>query len=184
MTYADEQGFALLSALAVTHSGWTYIHQGKVAEGTDLMQRGIALFRATGARLTETYLLASCVDAGVRASLFEPSSHLLEEAFTFIEESGERYFEAELHRLKGETMVILKPVDAESHFQQALEIAREQGARSLELRTAMSLARLWLSQSRPEPARKLLYDVYTAFTEGFDTRDLCEARALLAAINN
>lgn len=183
IAHADEQGFALVSALAVTQRGWALARLDRIEEGVDLMRKGIAAFRATGARLSETNLLANCIDVFLRAGLLEQGAALLEEAFALMEQSGERHFEAELQRLKGEMLRASAPVNAERHFQQALETARQQGARALELRATMSLANLWLSQSRPEPARKLLYDVYSAFTEGFDTRDLCEARSLLAAMD-
>ena len=107
---------------------------------------------------------------------------VLAEAQALIEKTGERYYEAELERLKGELMLVQFPDDAaeaETCFHKALEIARGQQAKSLELRTAMSLARLWQRQGKEGDARQLLNDVFVWFTEGFDTADLREARALL-----
>lgn len=182
MALADEQGFALLAAITTIQRGWALVNLNRIEEGVDSMERGIAAFRATGARLSETYLLAYCVDAFLHVGLYEKGTALLEEVFAYMEKSGERYFEAELHRLKGETVRTSAPTDAERHFLRALETARLQGARSLELRAAISLARLWLDQSRVEPARALLSAVYSAFTEGFDTRDLIEARVLQAVM--
>lgn len=184
LAHTDEQGFALLFAGAAIQRGWALAHLDRIEEGVDSMVRGIGMFRATGARLTETYLLAYCVEAFLRAGLLERGAALLGEAFEFMEESGERYFEAELYRLKGETLRPVAPAEAERYFQQALAISRQQGARSLELRAAMSLARLWLAQSRHGPARELLETAYSALTEGLDTRDPLEARALLAVMED
>ena len=107
---------------------------------------------------------------------------VLAEAQALVEKTGERYYEAELQRLKGELLLAQSPDDpaeAEACFHNALEIARRQHAKSLELRTAMSLARLWQRQGKEGDARQLLNDVFVWFTEGFDTADLREARALL-----
>jgi predicted ATPase len=106
----------------------------------------------------------------------------LAEAQALVEESGERYYEAELQRFKGELLLVQSPDDpaeAETCFHNALEIARREHAKSLELRTAMSLARLWQRQGKEGDARQLLNDVFAWFTEGFDTADLEDARDLL-----
>jgi predicted ATPase len=104
------------------------------------------------------------------------------EALDGVQQTGERYYEAELYRLKGElTLQRLSVTNphAEACFQQAFEIARKQSAKSLELRAAMSLARLWQQQSKKAEARQLLAEIYSWFTKGFDTKDLQEAKALL-----
>ena len=109
----------------------------------------------------------------------------LEEALALTEQTGERYYEAELYRPKGERLLqhIAPDVSqAEACFHQALAIARRQQAKSLELRAAMSLARLWQCQGKRVEARQLLADVYGWFTEGFDTADLQEAKALLEEV--
>jgi predicted ATPase len=101
---------------------------------------------------------------------------------TLIEQSDQRSTEAEVHRMAGEiSLESPKPdaTEAETHFERALEVARQQQAKSWELRAAMSLARLWHSQGKASEARELLAPVYGWFTEGFDTRDLKEAKALL-----
>ena len=111
--------------------------------------------------------------------------HVLAEVFTTLEASGERWYEAELHRLKGELLwqhAGTQPGEAEASFQQALAIARRQQAKALELRAAMSLARLWQRQGKRAEAHALLAPIYGWFTEGFDTADLQEARALLDAL--
>jgi adenylate cyclase len=117
----------------------------------------------------------------------------LEEALTLMEKTGERYYEAELHRQRGELLLLreakshpdqgdLEQHEAEVCFQHALDVARGQQAKSLELRAAMSLARLWQRQGKHVEARMLLEEIYSWFTEGFDTADLPEAKALLDAL--
>jgi predicted ATPase len=115
----------------------------------------------------------------------------LAEALTVIDKSGERFYEAELYRLRGELLLTQKGLrlqaegfrgkkeEAEECFRKAIEIAQRQGAKSLELRAVMSLARLWQQQSKKAEARQMLADIYNWFTEGFDTKDLQEAKALL-----
>ena len=102
-----------------------------------------------------------------------------------VDKTGERYWEAEIHRLKGELLLALsaeKYTEAETCFRQALDIARSQQAKSLELRAAASLSRLWQQQGKPAEASALLAPIYGWFTEGFDTADLCEAKTLLEAL--
>ena len=104
------------------------------------------------------------------------------EATTTIETSKERWFEAEANRIAGEVALIVARTgcgESEAYFERALAVARQQQAKSWELRAAMSLARLWRDQGKPQQARELLAPVYGWFTEGFDTRDLKEAKALL-----
>jgi predicted ATPase len=105
----------------------------------------------------------------------------LDEAFTLAERTGERWWDAELHRLRGQCLTAAagRTSEAETCFRNALQIGREQGARSLELRTATSLARLWRDQDKRQDARYLLAPVYDWFTEGFDTPDLKDAKVLL-----
>jgi predicted ATPase len=110
---------------------------------------------------------------------------LLAEALAVADNTAERWYEAELYRLKGELLLqcsVAQPAEAEACFQQALAVARRQQAKSLELRAAMSLARLWQQQGKDAEARELLGSIYGWFTEGFDTADLQEAKALLAEL--
>jgi predicted ATPase len=122
--------------------------------------------------LAEGYVKVGATDEGLQA---------LAEALTVVQDTGERVWEAELHRLKGELLAQSKEDHAAAHacFQQALMIARRQQAKSLELRAATSLSRLWQRQGQETDARELLAPVYGWFTEGFDTADLQEAKALL-----
>jgi predicted ATPase len=124
----------------------------------------------------------------VHRSMGQPEAGLtaLNEALALVEKTGERYYEAELHRLQGELLLQHATPEvshAEACFQQSLAIARRQQAKALELRAAMSLSRLWQQQGKRDEARALLAGVYHWFTEGFDTADLQEAKALLQAVS-
>jgi predicted ATPase len=125
--------------------------------------------------------------AEVYRSLGQPEAGLtaLSEALTLVEKTGERYYAAELHRLRGELLLQQAAPEvshAETCFQQALDVARRQQAKSLELRAATSLARLWQQQGKRYEARQVLGDVYNWFREGFDTADLQDAKTLLDAL--
>ena len=130
-----------------------------------LLQQGLAAWRATGAEVFRPYGLA-----------------LLAEALAVADDKGERRWDAELYRLKGEVLLarsVEHDAEAETCFRQALDIARQQQAKSWELRATMSLSRLWQRQGKRDAARQLLANVYGWFTEGFETADLWEAKALL-----
>jgi predicted ATPase len=126
--------------------------------------------------------LATVAQFFVAADQPEPAWQLLAEAFEAAEQIGEHFFESELHRLKGDLLLVLhggREDEAAACFQQALSVARTQDARLLELRASTSLARLWLEQHRQQDATVLLAPVYKRFTEGFDLPDLQAAKALL-----
>ena len=146
-------------------------------------------FRATGAEFWRTHFLALLADAYARAGQAEAGLKTLAEALAMADRTQERVYEAELYRLKGALTLLLPGREAdeaggrdeaEACFQQAIAIARRQGARSLELRAVMDLSRLWQQQGKPRDACQMLAESYGWFTEGFDTADLQEARALLA----
>jgi predicted ATPase len=126
--------------------------------------------------------LGLMVEACCVTGRIEQGLHVVAEALEISERTGIVYYEAELHRLEGELRLHSKPADApkaEMCFRRAMHIARKQQAKSLELRAAMSMARLWRDQGKQEEARNLLAPVYGWFSEGFDTLDLKEAKALL-----
>ena len=136
----------------------------------------------SGTRLLFSALL---VEARMPLGQIEPALAELTEALAVVDNIDDRFFESEFHRLKGECLlapVVPDAAQAEACFNQALIVSRKQGAKSLELRAAMSLARLWQQQNRQEEARRLLEDVVNRFTEGFDTPDLAQARGLLAPL--
>jgi predicted ATPase len=149
------------------------------------VRQGIAACRATGAALLVPYYCTVLAD--VADHLGHPADGLqaLAEAHTLVEQQEERWWKAEIHRLRG-VLLLRQPgtpqVEAEAWLQRALDVARRQGAKSLELRAAMSLCRLWQQQSKQAEARALLAPVYGWFTEGFDTADLQEAKALLEKV--
>jgi predicted ATPase len=146
------------------------------------MQQGLAAWHATGAAVFRPYGLALLAEAYAQVGRCEEGLTLLAEALALTNDREERRWEAELHRLQGELLLVhaaAHHAEAETCFRQALDVARHQQAKSWELRAAMSLAHLWQQQGKPTEARELLAPIYSWFTEGFDTADLQEAKALL-----
>lgn len=163
------------------HLGWALTEQGLVEEGLREMREGIAATMATGAKyIIQTYLCVLARACGEGGDAGE-GLVILERAFGIVAESGSKYQRPELLRVKGELLLRLDPRDdaAESWFREALTTARDEGTKSLELRAAFSLARLYRAQARNDEAREVLYPVYSWFAEGLDTRDLVDARELL-----
>ena len=177
-----KHGFALVQAAGTILLGWTQVHEGHGAEGARQIRQGVDAYRATGAGLSLPHYLAALSEAARAHGRPEEGLDVLADAMAIVESTGERYMEAELHRLQGELLLDRSPGDpgpAESAFQKALSVARAQQAKSLELRAATSLARLWQAQAKTTAARDLLAPVYRSFSEGFDTPDLKSANALL-----
>jgi len=181
---AGEQGFAHWRGVGAIYRGWAKVKDGDVADGLPLMRSGMAAFRATGAELWTPHFIALLADAHEIAGQLEEALILLDNALEVVERIGERWLEAELHRNKGQLLLRQEHTEAaEELYRKALSITREQEAKLWELRAAASLARLWRDQGRLAEARDLLAPVYGWFTEGFDTSDLREAKALLDALN-
>jgi predicted ATPase len=179
---STEQGFPQWLAGGTILRGWALAERGEREEGMAQMRQGMAAWQATGAEVDRPYFLALLAEAYGTADQKEEALSVLAEALALVQRSGDRYWEAELHRLKGEMLLIQAIPDkaqAETCFQQVLAMARRQEAKALELRAAMSLSRLWQQQGKRDEARELLTPVYGWFTEGFDTADLQEAKALL-----
>jgi predicted ATPase len=179
------QGFPQWVALGMCSRGWALALQGQGEEGMAQVRQGIAAFRATGAAVHVPYLCTLLAD--VYDHLGRPADGLqaLAEAHTLIEQHEERRWEAEVSRLQGVLLLHqtgTPPAEAEPWLQRALDVARRQEAKSLELRAVMSLARLWQQQGKRAEAHALLAPIYGWFTEGFDTADLQEAKALLGAL--
>src|SRR5262249_9058225 len=185
ISLATEQGFPHLMVVGSLQRGWALAQQaGQAKEGIKQLNQGLIAWRAIGSEANRSYFLALLAEA--HWTLGEPEAGLtvLTEALAFVETTGERWYEPELYRLQGELLLQLSSdnqADAETCFHHALEITRNQQAKSLELRAATSLARLWQQQGQRAEAYDLLAPVYGWFTEGFDTADLQEARALLDA---
>jgi predicted ATPase len=179
---ATEHGFVQQMANETYRQGLLLAQQGQLQEGIAQMQQGWAAYRATGANVRQPMYLAPLAEAYGQVGQVDEGLQVLAEALVYVEQAGERWWEAELHRLKGE-LILLQSSDnyaaAESCFYRALDIARQQQAKAWELRAATGLARLWKQQDRRDAAHELLALVYNWFTEGFDTADLQEARVLL-----
>jgi predicted ATPase len=182
LALATAQGFPFWVAGGTIVRGWALAAQGQTAEGIAQMRQGIAAWRALGASVVLSTYLATLAEVCRQVGQLGDAQHLLIEAQTLVDTTGERYWEAEVYRLQGELLVQAsrgKTREAEERFHQALGIARRQQAKSLELRAAMSLSRLWQHQGKQAEARQLLAPIYNWFTEGFDTTDLQEAKTLL-----
>ncbi len=190
-TYAEEairlsteQGFPFWLALGNMYQGWALAQQGQLQEGITQIQQGLAALRVSGAEGWRLYLLSMLADAYGKGRQAEEGLAVLDEALSTVDRSGERFWEAELYRMKGELTLAQRPEssvkkEAEECFLKAIEIAQRQQAKSLELRAVMSLARLWQRQGKTAEAHRMLSEIYNWFTEGFDTKDLREAKTLL-----
>ena len=181
LVLAGEQGFVPLQGLGIILRAWALAKQGQPSEDMTRMYEGLDVIRAGIEFLMPTwlYMLAEVHD---QAGQTEEGLNVLAEALAKVEQTGERWFEAELYRFKGALLLKQAVPDApkaEACFHQALDVARHQHAKSWELRAATSLARLWQSQAKRQDAYELLAPVNACFTEGFDTADLKDAKALL-----
>jgi class 3 adenylate cyclase/tetratricopeptide (TPR) repeat protein len=185
LALAAEQGTIRFVAWLRYWQGWVLAAQGDYDEGMAQMRHGLDAMQATGEMQRRPWLLALLAEAYGQRGQAEEGLCLLTEALAVMATTGERGQEAELYRIKGELLVQQAAPDAfqaEACFQQALAVARRQQAKAWELRTAMSLSRLWQQQGKRDAARALLAPIYSWFTEGFDTTDLQEARALLEEV--
>jgi len=182
---ATEQGFAHWVAWGTILRGAALAEQGQRAEGLAQIRQGLDAYRATGGEAARPYWLAQLAEACQKAGQPEEGLTLLTEALATAHKTGEGWWEAEIYRLRGELLsqhAVAQPGEAETWLQRALAVARRQEAKSLELRAAMSLARLWQQQGKHAEAYDLLAPIYGWFTEGFDTADLQEAKALVEAL--
>jgi class 3 adenylate cyclase/predicted ATPase len=179
---ADEKSAPLWNAVGMSLRGCLFAQTGKPTDAVQTITAGITAFRSTGATMWVPLYLSHLARAYAELGQFEDASRSIGEAMTAIETTNERWCEAEVNRISGE--IALKSPNpnvakTEGYFKRALAVALQQEAKSWELRAAMSIARLWRDQGRRDQARQLLAPVYGWFTEGFDTRDLKEAKALL-----
>jgi predicted ATPase len=175
-----EQGFPIYVATGTFNRGWLLVQDGLGSEGVALMREELARLRANGDEEFLPYSLVLLAEAHGEVGDTAVALGLLDEALARVERTNERLFEAELHRLRGELMLLNTGADqAEACLRRAIEVARAQDAKLWELRAATSLAKLWAEQGKRAQARNLLAPVYSWFTEGFDTADLTDATALL-----
>lgn len=181
LALADELGFPFWIGRAKFFGGWAIAVQGEQEAGIAQMREGVDTWRRTGTEAVLPYFLGLLAEANMRAGEIEAAEAMLEEAVSVMQSNGERWWQAELYRLQGDLQLAADVRDpaVESHYRLALETARQQQAKSLELRAAMSLSRLWRQQGKHAEARDVLAEAYVWFTEGFDTRDLKDASRLL-----
>ena len=182
LALCTEHSIAYYLAWATIIQGWALAEQHRREEGLTQMQQGLTAFQATGGRLRLPYYLALLAESYGHSGQVEKGLYLLDRAFVELQQTREHFWAAEQHRLQGELLLAHPTADqttAAAYLHQALEVARRQQAKSLELRAATSLARLWQSQGKPSEAYDVLAPVYGWFTEGFDTADLKDAAGLL-----
>lgn len=184
---ATAQGFPHWGAMATVLRGWSLVRHGQGEAGLEQIRHGLQVWKATGIVTATPYLLSLLADAQRTLGHREAARAALAEAQALVKTTGERWWEAELHRLTGELLLLQDDAPcqadvAEAYLQQALAVSHRQQAKALELRAATSLAHLWQQQGKRAEARALLAPIYAWFTEGFDTPDLQEARALLDAL--
>jgi TolB-like protein/class 3 adenylate cyclase/predicted ATPase len=180
---ATDQGFPYWRAQGVIYRGWVEVKNGDVAEGVSLLRGATTAYRATGATWYVPHYIALQAGACEIAEQIEEALGLLDGAVDVAERIGERWFVAELNRRKGQLLLRQGHAEAaEDLYRKALSVAQDQEAKLWELRAAVSLGRLWRERGRREKARDLLALIYGWFTEGFETPDLKEAKALLAEL--
>jgi class 3 adenylate cyclase/predicted ATPase len=193
VTLATEQGFPVELAMASIPRDWAVAEQGQSQGGIASIQQNLTVLNTTGARIWRPYFLALLAEAYGKTAHAEEGLLVLAEALATVDKTQERWYEAELYRLRGE--LILKQSQVQSSrsrveaeveicFQQAIVITRRQSAKSLELRAVMSLSRLWQQQGKRQEAHALLAEIHGWFTEGFKTKDLQEAKALLESLGH
>ncbi|UCC83804.1 MAG: protein kinase [Gemmatimonadota bacterium] len=181
---ADEKGFIYWQAHAAFYRAERMVREGQVEDGIEQMREAIAGMRATGTETCLTRLYTRMVDACEGAGEFDEAAAAVAAAAEIMQQYDERYMEAEIHRHRGNLLLLRggEETEAEAEFERAIDTACRQQAKALELRAVMSLARLWQSQGKSAAARERLADIYGRFTEGFETPDLQDAKALLASL--
>jgi class 3 adenylate cyclase/predicted ATPase len=183
--FAREHVMPQWLAIGTFTRGWARWHCGDRETGQQGMREGMALFREQGIRFPLPVCAVLFAETEAEIGAIEYASAILDDTLADTERAGRSYFDVELRRLRGELLLRERSGNdaaAEAALMRAIELARRQQTRTLELRAATSLARLWRSQGRVQQARELLAPVYGWFTEGFDTRDLKDAKALLEAL--
>jgi len=198
LSLAHKYEFPLFVAMGVVFRSWALAEHSPGDEGVEQIRQGIIAYQATGSELCRPYFLGLLAETYGNRGRIDTGLEVLTEALTLVETTGERLHEAELYRLRGKLLLqsgvqgleseSFKPqaishkphvAEAETCFHRALTIARNQHTRSLEFRATVSLSRLWQQLGKYDQARCLLEEIYGWFTEGFDTRDLKEAKMLL-----
>ena len=189
---SEKKGFMLFIGVGLFKTGYSLVHKGQVKEGINKLLQGLEIYKVTGIRFTLSDLLGSIAEAYGMYGDLEKAMDFMEQALTEVRRGREQYYEAELYRIKGE--LILKKADnknrkevekeAEKYFRESIKTAQRQKAKSFEVRATMSLCCLLKKQSKKEEARQLLSNIYNWFTEGFETRELKEAKTLLEELSS
>ena len=180
-TLCSKHGFGHFGPMATMLSGWAEVEEKGSTAGIETMREGLAAFRTTGAKRL-SFQLTVLADALGRTGQFEEALQVLSEALDVVDSTGERRWEPEVHRLRGDMLcsgAMEQPAEAEECFRRAIDLSRQQDASWFELRATTSFCRLLSEQGRRSEACDLLYPAYTRFTEGFETPDLKEAKGLL-----
>lgn len=195
VTLSTEHGFPFCVAWGTILRGWALTEAGQGEEGIAQIRQGLDAYRTTGAEVWRPHYLALLSEGYRKVGQPEKGLNVLAEALALVNKTGERYYEAELYRIMGELLLAQeglrlqaeglreKTEEAEECFHKAVAIARKQQAKSLDLRAATSLARWWQSQGKKTEAHQMLSEIYGWFTEGFETKDLHEAQALLEELS-
>jgi len=192
MTLSTELGFPIYSAWGSVLQGWALGEQGHHESGRELLQKGLSLLQESGFVRWVPFYLGFLAELYGKSGRVEEGLSVVSEAHGISTKRGARWCEAELYRLKGELTLQAKVQDlkskveekAEECFHKAIEVARQQEAKSWELRAVMSLSRLWQQQGKRKEAHETLAEIYGWFTEGFDTKDLQEAKALIEELSH
>lgn len=191
ISISTEHGFVFYRAYGLIMRGWALVERGCVSEGLAQIRDGLDEYRINGGASIKPSFIALLAESYGKLGRFEQALNALAEAQDLADESEERWWQAELHRMKGELMLKqsesnlssdYRQLEAEQSFQKALGVARAQEAKSLELRAAMSLCRLWIGQSKNREAQRLLEATLDSFKEGFQTPDLRDAKLLLKTL--
>jgi class 3 adenylate cyclase/predicted ATPase len=186
MALCTQQGFTFYLAMWTILQGWALSEQGRGEEGIAQIRQGLADWESTGARMNRPYFLALLAEAYGKAGCTEEGLRILAESLALVERTGERRWEADIYRLKGELLLQANTsqerLEGEAHLRQAIDIARHQQAKSLELRATVRLCRLWQQEGKIDAAYQLLIALYGWFTEGFDTVELKESKLLLQTL--
>jgi predicted ATPase len=178
----DQTGSSFWAAWGMMQHGCLLALTGKASDAVRTITSGVIAMRSTGTTMWMPVWLSSLAKSNAEIGQFDDARRCIDETRTMIETTKERWYEAEVNRIAGEIALMSPELDAtkaEAHFERALAVARGQQAKSWELRAAMSMTRLWRDQGKHQQAHDLLAPVYGWFTEGFDTLDLKEAKALL-----
>jgi predicted ATPase len=184
---SEKKGFVLFMGVGLFKIGFVLVHQGQVKEGISKLHQALEIYKATGLRFSLTDLLGSLAEAYGKYGDMEKAMDFMEQALAEVQRGGEQYYEAELYRIKGELTLMKSDIknrteienEAEKCFYQSITLAQKQMAKSFELRSTTSLYHLLQKQSKKKEARDLLTNIYDWFTEGFETKDLIEAKNLI-----